>query len=104
MSANLATPRPSRPSTPTKPALAVDTHQSKAAQSLPSPPTTSLTSALMSDRSAPSNPTLAVTESFTAMKNVTNAIARILDALGEQTAGAAELGPVLEINNQVRLC
>lgn len=95
---NLVTPRPSRPSTPQKPALAVDTFQSTKApyNRLQRSRLTNMTTT-----TAVSPDLHAVNDLMSSMKATLHAIGKTFDSLGDQTARVADLGPALQATHQV---
>lgn len=95
---NLVTPRPSRPSTPQKPALAVDTFQSTNApyNRLQKSRLTSITAT-----TAVSPDLHAVDDMKSSMKATLHALGKMFDALSDQTARVSDLGRALQATHQV---
>ena len=90
---NLATPRPSRPSSP-RPDLTITTDTSKLLRKpKTSPSTVSMEDALTPDL-------LAVHELLSTMKFTLSALGKTFESLGEQTTKVAELGPAMEATDR----
>jgi hypothetical protein len=102
MPTNTNTPRPSRPTSPQRPDLIINTDPSKSLSKPPSPTKSSLTTMSMGDK-APSADLLAVKELLLTMKSTLGALGKTFESLGEQTTKVAELGPAMEATHQVSL-
>ena len=102
MPATLATPRPSRPTSPRRPDLVISTDRSKLLLSPLSPTKSSQNTISMGDN-APTSDLLAVSELLSTMKSTLSALGKTFETLGEQTSKVAELGPAMEATHQVSL-